>query len=464
MALNSLEFIIFLAVFYPVFLIIKDRFRSVWLLAASWFFYFSFKPEYLLLLVFLTAADFWLGNLVAGSSSSRTKKIFLLLGILCNVGVLFVFKYLGFFSGLAAELLAVGNPLRLSLVLPVGISFHTFQGMAYLVDIFRKKIAPEKSFLTFALFISIFPQLLAGPIERASHLIPQLKARFNFKNVNLRAALLLIVVGYFKKMVIADNLAVVVDRVYNAPHDFSGAVLLVATVFFGFQLYCDFSGYIDIARGIGKLLGIDFVKNFDKPYFSRNITEFWRRWHISLSDWVRDYIYIPLGGNRKGVPRQYANLILTMSIMGLWHGAGLNFVAWGVYHGILLVLHKLYLNFKFVFLPGIFGIFVTYAAVNIGWIFFRSRSLSDAVYILDKICSSILSRNVFPLQSNEFYFSAFLVVLLLVFELADTKFNFARNFSEKSHPAIFGIFFALAVQLILLFGVHDPVAFIYSQF
>lgn len=459
MVFNSFKFLIFFAFFYLFFVIVPGRFKWLWLLIASWFFYFTFKPIYLVVLLGLTVCDF-ICALAVFKKQGFWKIFFLIFALLVNIGTLLVFKYLGLFG----ELMAIfkgSNPLSgFSLVVPIGISFHTFQGMAYVIDVYRGKIGPEKKFGIFALFISIFPQLMAGPIERAAHLMPQLTRLFILSKVPFREAILLIATGYVKKMAIADSLGLVVDVIYLSPQNFNGATLAIATVFFGVQLYCDFSGYVDITRGLGKLMGIDFVLNFDKPYFSANITEFWRRWHISLSSWVRDYLYIPLGGNRFGVFRQHCNLIVTMVIMGLWHGSNLTFAVWGVYHGILLVFQKVISAAKIKVLKPIAVIF-TFALVNLGWIFFRSENIEVAFGIIRSIFSYSLFSGI-QYQPGMLLGAIFIFVLLFC-EAADAKWNIWAKIIN-AHPAVVGFVYAALFYVFVFFSVRKTAQFIYFQF
>jgi len=459
MVFNSIDFLIFCLVFYPIFLLWPSKTKWAWLLISSWFFYFTFKPEYLLILIGLTAVDFFCGKGIV-ISDGRPKTFFLIFSLAANIGTLVVFKYLGLFGQLW-EAASGSNPFAaLLFTVPIGISFHTFQGMAYVIDLYRGKIIPERNFGIFALFIGIFPQLMAGPIERAQHLIPQLTRRFSLAAIPFREALLLILAGYIKKLVIADSLGVVVDPIYQNPQNFNGLTLIVATVFFGFQLYCDFSGYIDIARGLGKLLGIDFVSNFKKPYFSANITEFWRRWHISLSEWVRDYLYISLGGNRFGKLRQYLNLVITMAIMGLWHGSSFQFALWGFYHGLLLVFHKIFSTVK-IKTPTVVGIILTFISVNLGWVFFRSQNAGQAWLILKTIFGPSLAH---PLQYQlGMVFGAILIVTLVILEALDLKWRLKDKIISV-HSLAFGAICAILFHFLVLFGAHQPIQFIYFQF
>lgn len=451
MLFNSLNFLFFFVVFYLLFLAIPSKHRAKLFLAASFYFYLVSEPRYIFLFFFLIVVDFYCGRAIY---CKKDKKFFLAAALAINLGALFVLKYIGFFAEIL-KIFSFNNFDSLSFILPIGISFYTFQGLSYVVDIYRNKIKPENNFFIFALYISAFPQLVAGPIERAEHFIPQLKKEFFFSQVPLREASFLILTGFFKKMVIADNLGLVVDKVYAEPENYVGSVLALATLFFGFQIYCDFAGYVDIARGLGKFLGLDFVLNFRKPYFSANVTEFWRRWHISLSDWVKDYIYIPLGGKN----RQYLNLFLTMTIMGFWHGASLNFVIWGMYHGILLILHKI--TEKFILLPKIVKIGFTFFLINLGWVFFRSDSVSESFYVLKNIFSPELF-NSFQYQEG-MLLGFYLILGLIIFELLDSKICLKKRIIGI--PLFFlALVYVLIINGILFMSVKEAVPFIYFQF
>jgi len=467
MVFNSFEFILFFLVFYPIFLVFPASFRWFWLLISSWFLYAAFNPEYIILLLLLTLVDYYCGKEIHRRNQTA-KKIFLVISLLCNIGILVFFKYLGFFSGIIGSIFNISIQSGLLLALPIGISFHTFQGMAYVIDIYRGTAKPEPRFGIFALYISIFPQLVAGPIERAQHLIPQLKEKFYLTLACFKEAIALILVGCVKKLAIADNLGIVVNVFYDVdkPYDFNGSTLVIATIFYGFQLYCDFSGYVDIARGLAKLLGVDFVINFNKPYFSTTVTDFWRKWHISLSTWVRDYLYIPLGGNRKGLSRQIINLLVTMTAMGLWHGANLTFVVWGAYHGLLLAAHKLIsvVRVKFFLplaLPAVISGILTFVFVNLGWIFFRSRDIGESLKIMEKIFSPSLFQ--LPQYSDGMLLGFWLTAGLLFAEILDIKFKLKKILVEVN-PFFFSLVCALLLYFVIFLSAKNTVNFIYSQF
>jgi len=342
---NSLEFAAFLVVVYAVYRGCGQRLQNRWLLLASYVFYGAWDWRFLGLILLSTVIDYRVGLGLAATSQPRRRQRLVTLSVVANLGILALFKYADFFAtGLSQLLATVGleiAPGSLGLVLPVGISFYTFQTLSYTLDIYRRKLEPTRDFLDFALFVAFFPQLVAGPIERASRLLPQIVERRQITWQGTNSGAWLVMSGIFKKVVVADNLAAMVDLVYARPGAASGLEILLATYAFAWQIYCDFSGYSDVARGICRLLGFELMLNFNLPYLALNPPDFWRRWHISLSTWLRDYLYIPLGGNRGGSWRTYRNLALTMLLGGLWHGAAWTFLVWGAYQGALLIGHRL---------------------------------------------------------------------------------------------------------------------------
>jgi alginate O-acetyltransferase complex protein AlgI len=392
MLFNSLIFPVFFLFVVLVYYQLNPRWQNRWLLLASYFFYGWWDWRFCSLLVFSTVQDWLISHAVSKTDDVKQRKILLSLSLIGNLGLLGFFKYYNFFSASAQSFLnSIGfhaDVFTLNIILPVGISFYTFQTMAYTIDVYRRKQKPADDFVAFALYVSFFPQLVAGPIERAERLLPQFaKARvFNYSII--RTGIPLILFGFFKKVVIADSLAPIVESCFRNPGSVPGPDLLFGAYAFAIQIYCDFSGYTDIARGVARFLGINLMNNFSAPYFSRNIAEFWRRWHISLSSWLRDYLYIPLGGNRKGGARTYINLIITMILGGLWHGAAWTYVIWGGLHGLFLAVHKLikvekkgievrgdkYLSNFREFLKMIF----TFHLICLTWIFFRASTLDLA--------------------------------------------------------------------------------------
>ena len=397
MLFNSLEFLIFFPIVLAVYYALATRAQNAWLLAASYLFYGWWDWRFLGLILLSTIVDFYVGQRIAASSEQTVKKRFLLVSVVANLGILGFFKYYGFFVqsfvGLLESVGLQAHVTTLQIILPVGISFYTFQTMSYSFDIYRGRIRPTRNLLNFALFVAYFPQLVAGPIERAHHLLPKLEAVRRIKWIDIAVGFELLILGFFKKVAIADTLGPIVDARFADPSLSSGADLLVTTYLFAFQIYGDFSGYSDIARGVSRFFGVDLMRNFNQPYLAQSITEFWRRWHISLSTWLRDYLYVPLGGNRKGRTRTYANLMTTMLLGGLWHGANWTFVIWGGLHGLYLAGHKMLLRgrkFEFDMIPRfgfgpILRILVTFNLVCLTWVFFRAPDLSVAIEVLLRI-------------------------------------------------------------------------------
>ena len=343
MLFNSFTFLIFFPVVVAVYFALPHRFRWAWLLAASCYFYMAFIPIYILILFFTIAIDYVAG-IVIENAEGRKRKLFLAASIVANVGVLAVFKYFNFLSANANAIAEVFHwPYELpilGIILPIGLSFHTFQAMSYTIEVYRGRQRAERHLGIYSLYVMFFPQLVAGPIERPQNLLHQFYERHDFDYDRVTNGLRKMAIGLFMKVVIADRLARYVNVVYPNPTNFQGLTLVVATVFFAFQIYCDFAGYSMVAIGSAEVMGFRLMKNFDRPYLSKSISEFWSRWHISLSSWFRDYVYIPLGGNRVARSRWYYNLFITFLLSGLWHGANMTFVIWGALHGIFVVISR----------------------------------------------------------------------------------------------------------------------------
>ncbi len=392
MLFNSLTFLVFLPVVLGLYHVARSSLRAqnALLLVASYVFYGWWDWRFLSLILLSTAVDFAVGRGLARTDDDRARKRLLFVSLGANLGLLAFFKYFGFFVDSAIDAFASlgiqASAPTLSIVLPVGISFYTFQTLSYTIDVYRRRLEPTDDALTFALFVAFFPQLVAGPIERASHLLPSLSKPRHVTGAMVESGVWLMAVGFLKKVVVADNLGLLVDQVYASGAEPSAGAVWLGTLAFAFQIYADFSGYSDIARGTSRLFGIELMQNFDAPYFSRNIQEFWRRWHISLSTWLRDYLYVPLGGNRRGPVRTYVNLMLTMILGGLWHGAGWNWVAWGTWHGGWLALHRRLrgrhsdrpphaapLAWQLLSAVG------TFALVLYSWVLFRAHDMGHAI-------------------------------------------------------------------------------------
>ncbi len=393
---TSLAYAVFLALVFVVSWSLAGRSRTrLWfLLLASYFFYAQWDPRFLALIFASSTADWLLGNAIGNAPDQHRRKRLLVLTVVMNLGVLGLFKYFDFgvaqMSALLQQFGLHAPEIALRLTLPIGISFFTFESMSYVIDVYRRELPPHKSYLEYLTFVAFFPHLVAGPIVRPRDLLPQLRDAPRFDPALASRALLMIALGLVKKLAIGDYLGLnLVDRVFDSPLSYSALECYVALVAYAVQIYCDFSGYTDIAIGSAALLGVHFPRNFDSPYQAQNIVDFWRRWHISLSTWLRDYLYIPLGGNRRGRARTYVNLLLTMLLGGLWHGANLTFVVWGGLHGLLLAGTRAFQELRGARVPSRFGrvvsVLLTFHAVTFCWLFFRAKSLDDAFTILERL-------------------------------------------------------------------------------
>jgi len=399
MLFNSLQFAVFFIVVFVLYVRLNHQGQNRLLLAASYVFYGSWDWRFLSLIWISTILDYFCGLKIYESGDKHKQKTFLFLSIFGNLSILGFFKYYNFFSSSVQTLCGSFGfsiqPYYLNIILPVGISFYTFQTMSYTIDIYRKEMQPTRKFLDFALFVSFFPQLVAGPIERAKRLLPQILSRRDLTDEKFSEGCFLIIFGLFQKIFIADNLAKIVDPVFAGHAPYNGVAVLIALYAFAFQIYCDFAGYTNIARGLGKVMGFEIMLNFNFPYISTNPREFWKRWHISLSSWFRDYLYIPLGGNRFGTLVTFRNLMITMLLAGLWHGATWNFVLWGAYQCVLLIIYNLMTPWlsqinmpkgswgeKFWFLAKVIFFF---HLICLGWLIFRAQSLGQIIEMLQSI-------------------------------------------------------------------------------
>ena len=401
MIFSSFVFLFFFITVVTLCVVVPQRYRKLVLLVASYYFYAYWDVRFTLLILASTLVDFVVGPLIHHARTRVLRRMFLFASLASNLGILFFFKYYNFFVDSAAQILSTWglNVTNLNIILPVGISFFTFQTMSYSIDIYRGKIKPVRNIVDFALFVSFFPQLVAGPIVRASEFLPQLKNPVKITRENLWAGFQIFLMGLFKKLMIADAVAPLVDQVYANPAYFSSVTVWLAIIGYGIQIYCDFSGYSDMAIGCARMLGFRFNQNFNMPYLSRNIAEFWRRWHISLSSWLRDYLYISLGGSKKGNFRTYVNLLVTMLLGGLWHGASWNFVIWGGVHGIALGIHRAWnsrvtnrssktktdSNDANLTIVQVGRVGATLLFVLLTWVFFRAQDLETTLAIFRKL-------------------------------------------------------------------------------
>lgn len=496
MLFNSLSFLIFFPIVVLLYFVIPPKVRYIWLLIASYFFYMGWNAKYALLLLLSTVVTYVAGHLLyRWRDKSGHKKAVVAVGLIVNFGILFLFKYLDFvvdtIQSLGAKVgITIAEP-SFSLLLPVGISFYIFQAVGYMVDIYREKLVPEKNFLKYALFVSYFPQLVAGPIERSTRLLPQIKNLDKIKVWNLdriRSGALVMLYGYFLKMVIADRAALLVDTVFHANYysQYVGFTALVGAILFSIQIYCDFAGYTYIAIGASKVMGVELMNNFNTPYLATSIKDFWDRWHISLTSWFRDYLYFPLGGSRKGKLRKYVNILIVFSISGLWHGAAWHYVVWGMIHGALRVVEEITekLRTKVTSLLQIntvalsykaFRVCVTFVLVTIAWVFFRAESIGQA---LDLIKNMVTVWNPWVLFDNSLLglgldgkdWNVLLAALLVMFVtecFQYRKVSLSKKFAEQNLLFQWG-FFLIGILFILVFGIYGPAysasQFIYFQF
>jgi len=470
MVFNSLQFLLFYILVTLGYYLLAHRYRWILLLLASCYFYLAFVPIYILILGGTIIIDYFAGIYLERIKDPKKRKRFLILSIVANVGVLCVFKYYNFFVANINEVAAhTGSHWQLfylNILLPIGLSFHTFQAMSYTIEVYRGNQRAEKHFGIYALYVMFYPQLVAGPIERPQNMLHQFHEKHPFNFENIKSGLMQMAFGLFKKVVIADRISILVDGVYAHPRQNSGTALAIATCLYSFQIYCDFSGYSDIAIGAARTMGIDLMTNFRSPYLSRSVNEFWTRWHISLSTWFRDYVYIPLGGNRVPVPRWFLNLFIVFLISGLWHGANWTFIVWGALHGLFLIteiiknlfLKKAGYSFKPNFLKSIVQIAITFLLVSFAWIFFRSPNVNTAFYIAGKILSGNLGGTLkFAINHFELLFLVCLIVLLLI------KERYFNTISTKSN-VLFAVMFISIMLACYLFGVFNNKQFIYFQF
>ena len=478
------RFIIFFVIVFILYALTKRKTQNVILLIASYIFYGSWDWRFLSLILISTLIDYFCGRGIESTESARRKKLFLLISMVGNLGILGVFKYSGFFATELMRLLRVfglqASLPVLNLILPAGISFYTFQTMSYTIDVYRGEIKAQRNFITFATFVSFFPQLVAGPIERAGNLIKQIDSDRRITAKNIAEGLRLYTWGVFKKIVIADNLAPLVDGIMASPGSHSSWELIAAGIAFAFQIYGDFSGYSDMARGIAQMMGFDLMLNFNLPYFSKGIRDFWRRWHISLSTWLRDYVYIPLGGNRKGKLRTYINLNITMLLGGLWHGAAWHYILWGAYQGIAMTIERYASDKKLgktiAKAPGWLKIALTFPIIIVGWLIFRVEKDADVWIMLRALVtnwnSGAIAAGIARLNAkailNAINSTLWIKVLRIIGIVVVVQFVQYRKkdleFDLKLPTIARAILYTIILYIMLFFSAGVNPQFIYFQF
>lgn len=480
MLFNSIHFLFFFLIVTPAYFVLPHKYRWMLLLAASCYFYMCFVPVYILILGFTIVIDYFAGIYIERSGGKK-RKWFLLASLIANLGVLAIFKYYNFFNdSLTALLHGAGqsNPIPyLSILLPIGLSFHTFQAMSYTIEVYRGNQKAERHFGIYSLYVMFYPQLVAGPIERPQNLLHQFREKKEFDYDNVTSGLRLIAWGLFKKIVIADRLAKVVDLVYDNPANFNSLSLIIATFIFAFQIFCDFSAYSDIAIGTARIMGFKLTLNFNRPYHSKSIHAFWERWHISLSTWFKDYLYITLGGNRVKISRWYLNLLIVFLLSGIWHGAKWTFVLWGLIHAFYLIFALITKNFRkksalFLFMERVplVSTLIVFALVSFAWIFFRSKDISTAFYISKHIFTGLpdvfnklvnhesVMESIGPIRK-----SLLLIVFLEAIHYLQSKMSITKLFLKQTFFIRWATYYSLIFSILFL-GVFENRQFIYFQF
>lgn len=478
MLFNSLNFAIFLPLIFILYWFVAKKslkLQNILLLSASYFFYACWDWRFLFLLVFSTLLDYYTGIKMSEAKNKNNKKFWFWLSISINLGFLGIFKYYNFFANSFAD--AISNfgfsvsPWALKVILPVGISFYTFHGLSYVIDIYKDRIKAEKNFVDYSLFVSFFPLLVAGPIERATHLLPQIKSERNFDYSKAVDGLKQILWGLFKKVVIADQCAEYVNTIFNNSAEYSGSTLLVGAVFFTFQIYGDFSGYSDIAIGTARLFGIDLLRNFAFPYFSRDIAEFWRRWHISLSSWFRDYLYIPLGGSKGGMWMKIRNTFIIFLVSGFWHGANWTFIIWGLLNALFIMPSIIFNTNRtnldivaqgkcFPTIKEVFSMLLTFSLTVFAWIFFRANDIHYAFSFI----SGVFSSTLFTIPTLRPFNLFMLVIIFLTIEWMGREQQYAIAKMGMKFPKVirWGLYYAIVIAIIWFNGKEQQ--FIYFQF
>ncbi len=483
MLFNSFKFLLFFPVLLVFYFALPAKLKNWWLLICSYYFYMSWNAVYGILLFACTLVSYAGALLIQNTDEqkTRTRKIVLWVTLVLIFSALFFYKYTNFFLKNLFRVLNIagingifnGEAPQFDIILPVGISFFTFQAAGYVIDVYRKELGCERNFFRYALFVSFFPQLVAGPIERSKNLLKQFESAKTFDFNRAKDGVFIMIWGYFLKMVLADRAALFVDKVYSHIYEMDGVALIVATIFFSFQIYGDFCGYSLIAKGAAKILGFDLMDNFKSPYCALNVQDFWRRWHISLSTWFRDYVYFPLGGSRGTKLRTYTNIMIVMTLSGLWHGAGWNFIAWGMLHGALQIVDRITIKFQEK-LPEIIRRFYTFFWIAIGWCFFRAWSIGSALHAVKKMLMAVIAPGkvniswVWEYYTNDIKFVWLFILVLLVVEALNYKGICVRKYLQKCSAITQILAVAFSVVLIVAIGVwggeYNAANFIYFQF
>lgn len=496
MVFNSIKFLIFFPITVLVYFIFPQKYKYIWLLISSYYFYMCWNVKYAFILFISTIITYLMGILIDKSrqiqlenKSILYKKLILITGISLNLIILFYFKYTNFLIINLNKILEIVKIKlvipKADIIMPIGISFYMFQSLGYIIDVYRENIKVEKNFGKYALFVSFFPQITSGPIGRAKELLPQIHKPNKFNYENMKNGLLLMIWGFFLKLVLADRIAVIVNQIYNNYMDYAGFEILIATVLFAIQLYCDFDGYSNIAIGAAQVMGFKLMNNFEQPYFAKSVKEFWRRWHISLSSWLKDYLYIPLGGSRCSKVKKYRNIMITFLISGLWHGSSWNYVIWGFLHGVYQVLddltmplkNKLNTIFKIkteCFSYRLFQTICTFIAVDFAWLFFKAPSALNALKIIKQMFSKFNPWILFDgtlynygLDQKDFRLMIYSIVILFVVDLLKSKMKIREKISKQNIVFRWSLYF-IGIFAVLIFGIYGPgydaSQFIYFQY
>lgn len=488
MYFNSIQFLIFFPIVTIIYFIIPHRIRWIWLLIASYYFYMSYNPKYVVLIGISTIITYVGGLLIEKANDIKTRKTLVFLSVSSNVGILALFKYYNFFTTATERFFSHFNIImdvpEFDFLLPLGISFYTFQALSYIIDVYRKDVKAEKNLGKYALFVSFFPQLLSGPIQKSKNFIHQIDEKHYFDYNRVKNGLLLMLWGYFQKTIVADRIGQVVNTVYNNPGNYKGFQIIIATIFFAFQLYCDFSSYSNIAIGAAEVMGFKLSKNFERPYFSKSIKEFWKRWHMSLTGWFMDYLYFPLGGSRCSKLRTYFNVMVVFLVSGLWHGAGFTFIIWGFLHGMYYIIGKVLnpvkkklihkFNIKvYTFTYKLTQVLINFMLIDFAWLFFRANSFESSIILIKNM--AYFNPSIFTdgslyklgLDSPNFLIGILGLIVVLIVDLMQRKED-VRDELLKKNVVLRWSLYVTSIIVILIFGIYgdgyNVQEFIYSNF